>query len=766
MFSRYDGLEVHLPNKSGGEIKTRIELLAPGGDIDSIKAAILAGADAIYCGLDRFNARNRATNISIEDLPGIVNLAHKQNCKVFITLNIVIVESEIRAFIALLKRLIHTSIDGVILQDLGMLYIVSEYFKDLPIHASTQLTTHNEGQILFLSLLDICRVNLSRELTINEIEALTSIAKKNSISTEVFVHGSQCISFSGICYLSSVQGGNSGNRGRCSQPCRDRYVTTAAGKDYPLNLKDNSAFLDLPELLNAGVESLKIEGRIKKYDYIYTVVKSWKEQIQRFYNHQTISKDNSELYKVFNRDFSNSYLRGEIGQEMFIDNPRDHSLLYLSKENLGESGSISEPDALKIYAEKEEAKAIIKGKIDQISIAKAPLVLKLTGESGTPLEVWAETPNKSFQVASGIKLSHTGTRALTESIVLRKFKPLEDTAYFIKELDLSALKGDLFIPMGELSSLKNKVRYLLDGSKEGISNIEVPLPVKPLGKEEKPTLSVLLSDKTELDQYKDSAADLYFQLPNGIQNEYIELTELFLTHQDLIPWFPSILIGGDYHAAIKFLELVRPASLVTNNTGLAQKACSLGIPWIAGPHLNVVNSFSLLGLQKRFNCNGAFISNELNKGQIRGIKRPENFKLYYSIYHPIVLLTTRQCLFHQVTGCEKSMIDGSCIQGCEKSDTITNMKGETLYIEKTRGNYHTIYHEERFLNTEIIKDLPGMFSSFFIDLRETGSLTKSDMGRSDLIQLFEDLINGIPGSDQELKRAILPTTLTQYVKGI
>jgi putative protease len=234
----------------------------------------------------------------------------------------------------------------------------------------------------------------------------------------------------------------------------------------------------------------------------------------------------------------------------------------------------------------------------------------------------------------------------------------------------------------------------------------------------------------------------------------------------LIPWFPSILIGEDYQAAIKFLEQIRPASIVTNNTGLAQAANRLGISWIAGPHLNVANSFSLLGLQERFNCNGAFISNELGKGQIKGIKRPENFKLYYSIYHPIVLLTSRQCLFHQVTGCEKSIIDGSCIQGCERSASITNLKGEDLFIEKTRGNYHSIYHKERFLNTEIIKDLPGMFSSFFIDLRETRSNTKSELGRSELIQLFGNLIDEIPGSDQELNHSIFPTSHTQYVKGI
>ena len=130
-------------------MKNNIELLAPGGDTDSIKAAILAGADAVYCGLDRFNARNRATNISFDDLNGILRLAHKNNCKVFLTLNIIIVDSEIPAIIGLLNKLINTSIDGIIIQDLGLFYLLSNYFKELKIHASTQLTTHNEGQIQF-----------------------------------------------------------------------------------------------------------------------------------------------------------------------------------------------------------------------------------------------------------------------------------------------------------------------------------------------------------------------------------------------------------------------------------------------------------------------------------------------------------------------------------------------------------------------------------------------------------------------------------------
>ena len=245
-------------------MKRQIELLAPGGNIDSIKAAIAAGADAIYCGLNKFNARNRATNINFEELMGVLSLAHRNNCKVFLTLNIIITGSEIPALIRLLNKLVNTSIDGVIIQDFGLFYLLSKYFKGLEIHASTQLNTHNEGQIKFLSKLSADRVILSRELNLDEIKALALAGHKNNIQTEVFVHGSYCISFSGLCYMSSVHGGNSGNRGRCSQPCRDSYLTTPEGKDFPLNLKDNSAYSDLRELSDAGVDSVKIEGRVPR----------------------------------------------------------------------------------------------------------------------------------------------------------------------------------------------------------------------------------------------------------------------------------------------------------------------------------------------------------------------------------------------------------------------------------------------------------------------------------------------------------------------
>jgi len=235
----------------------QIELLAPGGDVEAIKGAIVAGANAVYCGLDVFNARNRATNLSFDELCGVLRLAHQHDCEVFLTLNVVILEQELPSLIKLLNKLVNSGLDGIIVQDLGTFNLVKKYFPSLDLHASTQLTTHNEGQIQFLSKIGASRVNLSRELNLDEVKSLTRFAHDHDVLTEVFVHGSLCIAFSGQCYSSSVSVGNSGNRGRCSQACRDEYETTATGNNFPLNLKDNSAYFDLPELENPYAQQLK-----------------------------------------------------------------------------------------------------------------------------------------------------------------------------------------------------------------------------------------------------------------------------------------------------------------------------------------------------------------------------------------------------------------------------------------------------------------------------------------------------------------------------
>lgn len=746
-------------------MKRKIELLAPGGDIDSIKAAILAGANAVYCGLSKFNARNRAANISFENLQGILRLAHKNNCEVFLTLNILILDSEIPALIKLLNRLVNTSIDGVIIQDFGILYLLSKYYKGFKIHASTQLTTHNEGQIQFLSKLNAQRVNLSRELSIHEIKALTTAAHKNSVSTEVFVHGSYCISFSGICYISSVLGGNSGNRGRCSQQCRDKYIQTPVGKDYPLNMKDNSAYFDLKELYDAGVDSLKIEGRIKEFEYVYTVVNSWKKQIHSFLKNNSLLSDNSDLYRVFNRDFTNSYLKGDINKGMFIDNPMSHSSKHFSENKNYSSNDKLTAAQDELYESKEKLRISIKNKIDRFNIEKIPLTLCISGKCGSPLKVSIKSPEIAFDILSEVDLTDVGLESLSSKMMRKKLKAIDDTEYYIDQLEFN-LDTDLYLPFKELTSIKKRILFILNGSREMIAPITIPAIKKQNDQKEKPTLSALISSPKDIDICNDSSADVYFQLPNSFKNELAEYVDLFKRNQKLIPWFPSILIGEDFKSAVEFLRQTQAKLIVTNNTGIAFEAYKRGTTWIAGPYLNMVNSYGLLSLKENFNCYGSFLSNEISKEQIMSVKKPDDFKLYYSIYHPIILMTSRQCLFHQVVGCEKSTIDDSCIQHCEKLASITNLKKETFSIKKKKGNYNEVYHSTHMLNTDIIHDIPNLFNGFFIDLRDIKTNTKMELDKAEIIKLFNKHISGSPDSKHQLQLNIHPTSSTQYKKGI
>lgn len=661
--------------------RDQFELLAPGGDIDSIKAAIAAGADAIYCGLDRFNARNRATNLTLANLNGVLRLAHQHNCKIFLTLNVLILESEIPAIVRLLSQLNTTSIDGVIVQDLGLGYILKHHFPDLDVHASTQLNTHNEGQILFLNQLTASRVNLSRELNINEISHLAQFGRQHNVMMEVFVHGSYCIGFSGICYISSARNGASGNRGRCSQPCREQYQPTNTGHHYPLNMKDNSAFGDLEALAAAGVYSLKVEGRIKKSHYVYTVVDNWRQQIDRLCDGVELSSDTRELYTVFNRDFSNAFLQGDFGKSMYIDNPRDHAVKHFSK----------------IYQCKtvEEVQQVKKTLYDD----KTAIIEKVAAAT------------ESFNIE---QTDNTG----------------------------SSLKGAVDVPV-------------------------LPPLVQAEALAASPRLSVLISSNEEVALCDNPDIDVYYQMPMGLAAELDTMIELFQAYPNLKPWFPAILIGDDYQAAGAFLQAIKPQLLITNNSGVGMLAKTLELPWVAGPQMNTVNSYSFKCLQQEFAASGAFISNELNMKQMRHIKRPHNMRSYYSIYHPNTLLTSRQCLFQQTEGCRKIKVNKGCLKRCEKRTSIINLKDNPYVVQKHRGSHNSIYSEHNVLNLQVLTDLPHLFTDVLIDLRDIETETRVATSKLNLVGKFLKLLDDISEPQiSALTAAIHPTSNAQYLKGM
>jgi putative protease len=748
-----------------------IELLAPGGDVNAIKAAIVAGANAVYCGLDTFNARNRAANLSFDDLTGVVKLAHKYDCEIFLTLNVVILEHEVVGIVKLLNKLVNTGIDGIIVQDLGMFNLVKKHFPTLDIHASTQLTTHNEGQIQFLSKIGATRVNLSRELNLTEIKALTKVAHDANVLTEVFVHGALCIAFSGQCYSSSVSVGNSGNRGRCSQACRDEYEPTAMGNKFPLNLKDNSAYFDLPELVDAGVDSLKIEGRIKGAQYVHTVVDSWRKQIDKFIETGTLLDDNSNLYKVFNRDFTNLFLKGDMKKSMFIDNPRDHSFTHANEKSNAISVVQIQETQDELSKEKNEIGTLVEEKIKYLSIAKQNLTLSFSGKLGEPLTVTAKvtesvTDDKTFVVQSSMNLTQAGESGIDQTAIEKRFKAFKNSEYLVDSFNYEHLDSGLNIPFKELTALKNELALLLNDSIPIIPTVEIPPLSQHAKVEDKPTMSLLIADIKDIHLCDETDADIYFKLPESFKVGDRKYIDLFLNNPRLIPWFPAVLIGKDYLESVKVLEEVRPKRIVSNNTGIAYKAFEMGIDWVAGPFLNTTNSYALLTLKEDLNCKGAFISNEINKSQIRNIKRPENFKLFYSIYHPILMMTSRQCFFQQTVGCKKPSIEDGCMLKCEKATSITNVKGISFAVDKQKGGYPSIYNHEQFLNVDAVNDFSQLFDEFFIDLTDIGSGSKEKLDKIQLIHHFENVLNGEQASGVQLHEMVTVSTNAQYKQGL
>lgn len=304
------------------------ELLAPAGGMEALIAAVENGADAVYLGARAFSARGYASNFSEKELEEAIDYAHLRGVKVYITVNTLLKEGEMESAFGLLSRLREMGADAIIIQDLGLIFLAGKYLPDLPLHASTQMTLHNSEGVEFVKNLGIERVVLSRESSLEDIKR---IKEKTETEIEVFIHGALCISYSGQCLLSSLIGGRSGNRGYCAQPCRKKYRLYCKGKQiktsgsYLLSPKDLNTSPGLGTLIEAGIESFKIEGRMKRPEYVAGVVRIYRRLIDRFAENPagyTVSEEEQEtLTQLFNRGFTQGY---------FFENPRGE---LMSREN-------------------------------------------------------------------------------------------------------------------------------------------------------------------------------------------------------------------------------------------------------------------------------------------------------------------------------------------------------------------------------------------------------------------------------------------------
>ncbi len=297
--------------------REEIELLAPAGNWECLKAAVANGANAVYFGVEKFNARARAENFTMDELPEIMSYLHLYGVKGFLTFNILVFENELEEARQLIDACIDAGVDAVIVQDLGLVKLIREISPDFPIHGSTQMTITSPEAVEFTKPFDLERVVLGRENSLKEIK---QIGDKAKLPMEVFVHGALCVSYSGQCLTSEMWGGRSANRGECAQACRLPYDLIVDGQRkemgnvaYLLSPKDLAALDLVPELIEAGVTSFKIEGRLKSPEYVANVVSKYRAAIDRYFAGKSTSPSKEELRELqqsFSRGFTYGFLKG------------------------------------------------------------------------------------------------------------------------------------------------------------------------------------------------------------------------------------------------------------------------------------------------------------------------------------------------------------------------------------------------------------------------------------------------------------------------
>lgn len=299
--------------------KSKYELLAPAGDMAALRAAVSAGANAVYLGYAEFSARAKAKNFDKEELKTAINYAHLRDVKIYVTFNILIADFEIKRAMESVKMLYEIGVDALILQDIGIASEIRKNFPDFEVHASTQMAVNNFYGAKFLKEMGFSRVVLARETPLFELEKI----KELGIDVETFIHGALCVCYSGECLMSSMIGGKSGNRGECAQACRKSYEIIDFDKNkvgkrlYYISPKDLNTLDDVAKIINAGGYSLKIEGRMKNPEYVYTVVASYKKSLED----KLTLEDKKDTEQVFNRGFTKGLFNGDFGSD-FISSDR------------------------------------------------------------------------------------------------------------------------------------------------------------------------------------------------------------------------------------------------------------------------------------------------------------------------------------------------------------------------------------------------------------------------------------------------------------
>ena len=500
----------------------KIELLAPAGNMKSLYAAIEAGCDAVYIGGYSFSARVFADNFSSDELIEAINYAHLYGVKVYVTVNTIIYESEVEMFMNYIDFLHKNNVDAIIIQDLGMLDLVHKTYPNLELHASTQMHIHNLEGVKFAEKFGLKRVVLARETS---IDLIRDIKNNSNIELEVFGHGALCISYSGQCLMSSLIGGRSGNRGSCAGTCRLQYDLIEKNKDeefkinkdkYLLSTKDLNSLENIGSLIESGVSSLKIEGRMKREEYIYLVVSIYRKAIDSYYKYGKVIIDNNDLLdlkKIYNRQFTKGFLFNEKNSSIVNQYRPNHLGIKIGKVIKQDkdfvyiklNDNVKQEDGIRILNKNEDIGCIlnyiyidkklvnkastgdvikvrIKGKVNiddvvikttdieqikniELKLNKLDRKVKINGfvkaKMGDYLYLKINDNDNIVEVKSDVKIELAKTSFVDKNQIKKQINKLGNTIYEFENLDIE-LDNNIFISLKVLNELRREATQKLD----------------------------------------------------------------------------------------------------------------------------------------------------------------------------------------------------------------------------------------------------------------------------------------------------------------
>lgn len=612
---------------------TKPEILAPCGSFASLLAAIRCGADAVYLGLGAFNARRNAANFSDAEFDEALKLCRLHGVHAHITLNTLVSDDELNDFAESLKRTCRYAADALILQDLGAVRLARTMCPELPRHASTQMTVGTPAGLSLLSERGFSRAVLPRELSKSEIAEL---AQNAPMELEAFVHGALCMCVSGQCLMSAVFGSRSGNRGLCAQPCRLPFAAKG-GTGHDLSLKDLSLIDKLPELADLGVCSFKIEGRMKRPEYVAAAVTACREALEGTYS----DTRKSDLEALFSRSgFTDGYFENQRGKTMFGTR---------RKENVTAATNALLKSYEKLY-EKETA--------------VRPVLFEFTAQTSALPSLTATCAGHRVTVFSDMLCEPAKNRPLTEEIVEKQLQKCGGTVFFAQEI-VCKIGEDIALPLSELNALRRKALAALTEALSApkayeINNIHLPaaFPAHSAGQ------------KKWYFRFRDVNA-----VPNGLQFDRLFLP-LTTPKQKLNELHAGVYlprgIFGSQKQIFKMLQESGAAYALCDTLDAVAIAKAAGVEIIGGPSLNLFNTLSLEEAQE-IGLSEATVSQELTVSQISrlGSDLPRGV----CVYGRTPLMLTRNCPIKNGMTCAQ----------CGRKQSITDRKGISFPVRCENG---------------------------------------------------------------------------------